>query len=523
MKTIRNISEKVATPENFMEGYYNYVDEKPDRVDIREYTANLAANIHRQIKAYNLGNWEVPAYEERIIHEHGKKRKLGVYPCREHVMEWAMLNLIEHSLTDSYIRNSCSCVKGRGQTDFIDILSRYMRSDVEGTWYGVQLDIHHYFQWICHELMFGMLERKISDEKLLTLLLVIMNSFPNGLVLGTKLSQIEANFFLHDFDHQAASLWGVRDDVEKMHYWRRRYVNACLETCRTDEQARELNKGVEYLNQKFDRLVERGVYYARFADNIIMMSGDKAFLHICVEIAVMTICRDKRVTINRSWNIRPVEPDGIDVCGYVLHHFYRGVRKRNKQTLWRQVIQLRRKGKTPEEIRLICASRIGWLTHGDCRNLLRKMDVNMEERLGSKIRHNRATIPFEGLSKEQRRTIEGYLCYKEEQSDPEGFRKEEDEKIILLKEYKIDNSIYAGREFRMAVRFQEIDHITLERDEEGKMQTVYHWKDEELYMWTGSQILIDQAQRDFSDRDLPAPTCIHEYTNKFKKKFYKFT
>ena len=35
--------------------------------------------------------------------------------------------------------------------------------------------------------------------------------------------------------------------------------------------------------------------------------------------------------------------------------------------------------------------------------------------------------------------------------------------------------------------------------------------------------LIDQAEQDFSREDLPIATVIKEFTNKFKKKFYKFT
>ena len=524
MKTIHNISEKVATPKNFMKGYANYVDGKPYRTDIREYNKNLAANIKTQIRAFETGTWEVPPYEERVIREHGKQRRLGIYPCQEHVMEWAMLNYIEMPLTDSYIRNSCSCVKGRGQTDFVDILSRYLRNDVDGTWYGVQLDIHHYFQWIDHTLLMMGLERKIRDEVVLRMLGIILDSYPNGLVLGTKLSQIEANFFLAPFDHDAATLWGVKDDPEKMAYWRQRYVNWCIATVRTQQQADELNKGIDYLGRKFDALVEQGIIYARFADNIVSFSGDKAFLHIVTEIAVMTLTRDYHVQINRSWNVRTIEPDGMDVCGYVLHHFYRPVRKRIKQDLWRQIIALRRKGKTPEEIRLECASRIGWLTHADCRNLLRKMNVNMEERLGKKIRKNRSVIPFEGMTREQKKSIEDYLCHIDDAADPEGSRQEEAKKVILLEEYKLDDSPFEGKKLRAALRFKEIDYITTRTNEEtGKQETVYVWKTEEHFMWTGSTVLIDQMQKDFTVEDLPAPTCIHEYENKYKKKFYKFT
>ena len=510
MKTIKRLSDDIATVWNFIEAHYNYVDTKPYRTDIRDFEQHFTANIIKLLRAYELGEWKPPEYEDRIVVEHGKQRRLGVYPTSEHDIEWAALNYLEKPLTDAYIRNSCSCVKGRGQNDFIDIISREMRNDPDGTRYGVQLDAHHYFQRIDHRIMEDILERKIRDERLMRLLRNILQAFQNGLVLGTKLSQIEANYQLSPFDHGARSLWGVRDDPERMHYWRRRYVDWCIATVRTREQAEELAMGVNYLNAKFDGLVESGVFYARFADNIIMLSGDKAFLHIATEIAIMVLARDYHYEANRSGNVRPVEPEGIDICGYVLHHYYRKVRKRIKQDLWRQVISLRRQGKSPEEIRLTCASRIGWLTHGDCRNLLRKMNVNMEERLGSKIKKHRTKIPFEGMTKEQRCSIESLVCRSDE---------DEDEKMILLLEYVVEKSIFPGKERRAALRFRLTKGVNRKAD-----GTAEHlWTDEDHYVWTGSEIMIEQMLKDFTPEDLPAPTAIHEFVNKYGKRYYKFT
>ena len=510
MKTIKRLSDNIATVDNFIEAHENYITTKPYRVDIREFEAHFTANIKQMLRAYNFGNWVPPEYQERTVTEHGKQRKLGVYPAAEHCMEWAALNFLELPLTDTYIRNSCACVRGRGQNDFVDIISRAMRNDPDGTRYGVQLDAHHYFQMIDHNVIESILERKIKDERLMQLLHTILNSFQNGLVLGTKLSQIEANFQLSPFDHGVFTLWGVKGDTERMAYWRRRYVDACLLSCRTKEQAQELAKGVQYLNAKFDAMVERGVFYARFADNIIMLHGDKAFLHLVVEIAIMVLARDYKYMVNKSWNVRPVEPDGIDVCGYVIHHYYRKVRKRIKQDLWREIIKLRRKGKSPEEIRLACASRIGWLTHADCNNLLRKMNVNMEERLGAKIKRHKTTIPFEGMTKEQRISIEKILCH----SDAD-----EESRMILLLEYDVSKSIYKGRELRAALRFKMVKNII--RHADGTAD--YEWTDEEYFAWTGSQILIEQMQQEFTPDDLPAPTAIHEDINKYNKRYYKFT
>jgi hypothetical protein len=90
----------------------------------------------------------------------------------------------------------------------------------------------------------------------------------------------------------------------------------------------------------------------------------------------------------------------------------------------------------------------------------------------------------------------------------EAAAEEEAEKVILLLEVKVENSIFEGKNLCAALRF--------------RVRNGDEWGDK-YYMWTGSCILVDQIQRDFSPDDLPAPTCIREMFNNFGKKFYKFT
>ena len=49
------------------------------------------------------------------------------------------------------------------------------------------------------------------------------------------------------------------------------------------------------------------------------------------------------------------------------------------------------------------------------------------------------------------------------------------------------------------------------------------WEDAEHYTFSGSKVMIDQAQNEFTREDLPSPTVIKEFFNKQRKRFYKFT
>lgn len=517
MKRKGNLSDDIETMSNFLEAFYGFTRGKLKRRSVKVFSENLMDNLTLLLNAYINGNWNPPASIQEDIVERDKIRHITKFPIEEHIIEWAILNIIEPVLINTFIRRTCSCVKKRGQHDFVDILRKDLKDDVEGTWYFVQLDIHHFFLNIISYLLMDKLQHKIKDKKLLQFILTVITAYHQGLVLGTKLSQILANYFLSDFDRDTMNLYGISEDPDKMAYWRKRYVNDCIITCRTEAQAKELSKGVQYLGMKFDRFVaEKKIYYQRFADNIIMKHSDKAFLHIITEMSIMKLSRDYYLQVNNDWNVRPVYAGGIDVCGYVSFHTHRLLRKRNKQSLCRQVAELKKKGLDPEAVRLQSASRIGYAVHANGNNLLRKLDINMEKRLGNVVRQRRHTIPFQGMRYEQKKSIEEIICRDND---------DENSKFILLIDYKVDDSVFDKNDEdeptkkRIAIRYRMIDSIENPDSEDP----IYHWKSEEYYSYSGSAIMIDQLENDLSRDDFPLATVIREQVNKYKKKFYKFT
>jgi hypothetical protein len=288
-------------------------------------------------------------------------------------------------------------------------------------------------------------------------------------------------------------------------------------------------------------------HYSRFADNMIFNHADKVFLHLVTEMAIMVLARDYYIEVNKDWNVRPVYAGGIDVCGYVTFHDHRRLRKRNKVNLCREVARCRKRGLSPEEIRLHCASRIGFATHANSRHLLRKLDINMEKRLGTVIKNRKHNIPFRGMRYDQKRPFSTFVC-----KDGEC----EDNYKILLLDYTIEDSKVdredvvtevpdgcGGTKMERASRpkkclvirckriLRTVVHRTLdgddsesyifekERDKDGNLTS----RDAEFYAYTGSAVMMQQVSNDFSHDDLPCPTVITEFTNRLNKKFYKFT
>lgn len=546
MKRRGYISPLIETERNFELAYDGFSEDKRSRLSVRKFESGLSVHLSRLLSAYRSGTWRTSAYRDEIIHDR-KTRIISKLPIEDHVIQWAACLHVEPLLCNTFIRRSCSCVKGRGTHDFVNLMRKDMQ-DYEGTYYYVQLDAHHFFPHIPHGLMKERIRTKIKDPKLLDFLDEFIDSYKQGLPLGVKISQVLANFFLAGFDHDMIALFRIRDDRDKMAYWCNRYVTDCFMTCRTRQQAAELSKGVAYMKAKFERYVNEGLrHYSRFADNMVIQHADKTFLHIVTEMAIMVLARDYHIDVNKDWNVRPVHNGGIDVCGYVSYHDHRRLRKRNKAALCRQVAKYRKKGLSPEDIRLKCASRIGFASHADCRNLLRKLDIDMEKRLGTVIRNRKVNIPFKGMRFDQKRAFSEIVC---KDGDDENRYK------ILLMDFAVEDSkvekedvivevpdgnggTRTERQTRpkkcLVIRYKRILKTTIQMSVDGEETEVYEFekekdksgavtaKDAEYYSYTGSTVMLEQAGNDFLKEDLPCPTVITEFTNKLNKKFYKFT
>ena len=144
MKRRGYISPRIETIENYEAAFLGFAEYKERRDNVQRFAANLKANLMELLAEYRDGTGHTSEYQDEEIFE-PKRRIVSKLPVRDHVRQWAPLLQTERLFTDTFIRRSCSCVKGRGTHDFINLLRKELYADPEGTWYFVQLDAHHFF------------------------------------------------------------------------------------------------------------------------------------------------------------------------------------------------------------------------------------------------------------------------------------------------------------------------------------------------------------------------------------------
>lgn len=95
------------------------------------------------------------------------------------------------------------------------------------------MDVRKYFDNINKNILFEILKRKITDEKLLWLLkeIIYSNEGETGLAIGNYTSQVFANIYLNEIDYY------IKHTLMQKYYYR--YLDDSLILTKTKEEAKD--------------------------------------------------------------------------------------------------------------------------------------------------------------------------------------------------------------------------------------------------------------------------------------------
>jgi retron-type reverse transcriptase len=224
------------------------------------------------------------------------------------------MNILEPVFIYTFTSDTYSCIKKKGIHAAARAVTQALKDNVR-TRYCLKLDIKKFYPNVDHEILKQLLRKKIKEKDLLWLLDGIIDS-ADGLPIGNYLSQYFANFYLTYFDH--------------------------------------------WLKE-----TKRVKYYFRYADDMVILSPDKAYLHELLFEIRTYLGVNLKLEIKNNYQIFPVDSRGIDFVGYVFRHTYVLLRKSIKQSFARMLTGHRNIQST--------ASYYGWAIHCNSINLLKKL------------------------------------------------------------------------------------------------------------------------------------------------------
>lgn len=167
----------------------------------------IATEIQKEI--INQEYRFVPAqYREKVDSSSGKIRKICIQNIKNQLYDYIIVNGLREMLDKRIGYYQCSAIPGKGQEFGTRALNRWVKDErMRIAW---KTDIRHYFQTISHEKMKNILEKHVSNPKLLHLAFAMIDEYEEGLAIGSYLSQYLANLYAAEIYHFIA------EDLYKM-------------------------------------------------------------------------------------------------------------------------------------------------------------------------------------------------------------------------------------------------------------------------------------------------------------------
>ena len=317
MRRYGNLKDKILSQQNIIDAEHNARKCKSNtygvkRFDRRDDLTLDAIRISMSNGTYKTSKYRIfKIYEpkERIIYQ------LPYYPDR--IVHHILMNILEPIFVKWFVKNTYSCIKGRGIHRLqYDIEKDLRRFGNETTW-CLKLDIKKFYPSINTSILYNIICRKIKDTWVLNILKEIINSTDTGVPIGNYLSQFFANIYLTQFDHWIKEELHIR-------------------------------------------------FYYRYCDDIVIFGDDKKYLYKIYRIV------GQRLSFIRLRLKKPkLFPTdfGVDFGGYVFRHSYTKVRKIIKIKFKR--IARKYNNTLLKKYKDALSSYYGWLIHCDGIHLLK--------------------------------------------------------------------------------------------------------------------------------------------------------
>ena len=278
------------------------------------------------------------------------------------------MNVLEPIWVSVFTKDTYSCIKKRGIHACVKSVKWALREDIAGTRYCLKIDIRKFYPSIKHDVLKGIVRRKIKDARLLSLLDEIIDSTDNP---GLSIRNYTTDLFTGKMVVSAIN----GQSVPIGNYLSQYFANLVM--AYFDHWLKE---------------VKRVKYYWRYADDIVILAPNKEFLHELLH-EIRAYLRDNlKLRIKHNYQVFPVESRGIDFLGYVFYHSHTLLRKAIKQKLCRRVAKLNKRKIVPtkEYYKQQICSWWGWCKYCDSINLVNKLS----KQFPYEIKFNRSKRPL---------------------------------------------------------------------------------------------------------------------------------
>ena len=267
---------------------------KGDAVSFHRYDLLFLRRLLRELEdqTYLPG-----AYNSFEVHE-PKRRVINAPPFRDKIVQYLLHEALSDIYKNVYITHSYACLTGRGHHRCAKQIQNNMRickRKYPDPWV-IRIDIAKYFYSIDRDILKSLLRKRITDEHLLWLCDVVIDSSPEGekgIPLGNVSSQDLANIYLNKLDQFVVRYRGMK-------------------------------------------------HYTRFMDDICVVTSDRDSAKRELVLMKRFLLEKLKLLTNKKTHILPLN-QGMNSCGFKIYPTHMLLRDRSKDGMRRRLKAINRK------------------------------------------------------------------------------------------------------------------------------------------------------------------------------------
>lgn len=349
MKTYKHLYPLITDFDNLCHAFKNAARGKRDRPDVAAFEYDLERNlldlqVELQTQTYQPG----PYHNFRITDP--KPRLISAAPFRDRVVHHALCNIIEPLFERRFIYDSYACRVGKGTHAALDRAQQFARQHP----YVLKCDLEHFFPSMDHALLHKQLAHVIADKPTLRLAEKILDSGA-----GIHLEESEPQYFPDDDLFAVLRPHGLPIGNLTSQFWANVYLNP------------------------LDQFIKRDLKchgYARYVDDFLLFSDDKATLHRWRE-QIIQFAATLRLKLHENEAVVFPASTGIPFLGWRIYPDHRRLKRRNGVAFQRRLAYSLKEvfagNITWDQMQASIDGWIAHVAHGDTWGLRRSLLSNI--------------------------------------------------------------------------------------------------------------------------------------------------
>lgn len=310
----------------------------------------IADQIFIEIKTRKIKLYPIK-YDERYDPSSKKVRKIGISSMKQQCYDYIAVNALKEMFLAKIGHYQCASLKYKGQLFGKQAIETWIRTNPKKCKWVFKADVKKFYPSVSHDILKQFLRRDIKNKDILYIVYHLIDTYEEGLCIGSYLSQYLANYYLSYAYH---------------------YVTEMLYTERRGKRQNFIHHALFYM------------------DDIILLGSNKKHVKKA-SIMLDAYLKDKlKLSLKPTYQLFPLDSRPIDMMGYKIYTYKTTVRKR----IFDKANKVFIKNKGKEEISLEDSYKVvsyyGYFKHTYSKKYIKKVKLDKTLKKAKEVVSNEA-------------------------------------------------------------------------------------------------------------------------------------